>query len=483
MAKLEVLFVASEAAPLVKTGGLGDVAGALPAALAKLGVKVSLVIPAYGQIDKSAFRPLDMHGAHAWAGRDWPIEAFHGRLNNHDIYLLGCPALFERPGIYADQHGDYADNLTRFSFFCRAVIKLGQALKLEPQVLHVNDWQSALLPAILDTGAVEPTPLSQACKILTIHNLAYQGIFPSDQYHLTGLPTAFYNMEGIEFWGNISLLKAGIVCCDAINTVSPSYAAEIKAPAQGCGMDGILRKRGDHVLGIVNGADYNVWSPEKDPLLPTSFNAGNLKPKKICRNQLLQKLKLKPVDKAPVLGVVGRIAYQKGIDVMAPALAEFMAENDCRVVVLGSGEERYRQMLIELARAYPEQVGFISEFSESWAHLVQAGSDMLLMPSRYEPCGLSQLYAMRYGTIPVVHATGGLIDTVSDYNPKTRQGTGFMFSDYGVPGFLQALRRADKVFRTPRIWQALMASAMGQDFSWDKSAREYINMYEQFYKP
>ena len=482
MAQLELMFVASEAAPLAKTGGLGDVAGALPAALSRLGPEVCLVLPAYQHIDKTGLSRISLPGMSAWAGQDWPLEAWHGRLRGHDLYLLGSPLLFDRPGLYSDQHGDYPDNLTRFSFFCRAVIKLSQALNLRPRALHVNDWQSALLPAILNTRAVEPNPLDQARTVLTIHNLAYQGIFPLDQYHLTGLPTHFRHMEGMEFWGNLSLLKAGIVCADAITTVSPTYAREIMTPELGHGMDGILRGRGQVLSGIVNGVEYELWSPESDPLLPANYSVDCLGPKKRCRDHLLRQAALPPAQDQPVLGMVGRIAYQKGIDILAPALRKLLAEHDLRLVILGSGEPYYEQMIRDLAQRHAGQVSFITQFSETMAHLIYGGSDMLLMPSRYEPCGLSQLYAMRYGTIPVVHATGGLVDTVSDYHGASRQGTGFMFGDYDERALISALRRALFFFRTPKVWQGIMGNAMRQDFSWDKSARQYLALYEHLLK-
>lgn len=483
MAEMKVMFVASEASPLVKTGGLGDVAGALPAALARLGAEVSVVLPAYRQVDRSGFSPLNLSGyANAWAGQDWPIEAWHGVMWDCDVYLVGSQPLFNRPGVYVDHYGDYPDNLTRFSFFCRATIKLAQALQLTPDILHVNDWQTALLPAILTTGAIDPNPLSGAAKILTIHNLAYQGIFPPDQYFLTGLPPHFNNMEGMEYWGNISLLKAGIVCADAINTVSPTYAAEIKTAQLGHGMDGILLKRGGDVLGIVNGVDYSIWSPEADAYLPATYSASRLKPKKQNQSALLAKAGLKPVEDQPVMGMVGRLAYQKGIEILVPALDELLAEADIRVVVLGSGEERYKHMLEELAGRYPDKVALISEFSESLAHLVQGGSDMLLMPSLYEPCGLSQLYALRYGTIPVVHATGGLVDTIIDVTKDDQKGTGFMFEEYSADALFGALKNALQVFSNQKAWQKIMRTAMKQDFSWDKSARRYLDMYEHYRK-
>ena len=480
MAKLKVLYVASEAAPLVKTGGLGDVAGALPAALAGLGHEVSLVTPAYQQIDKSAFTPVNMEGASAWAGQDWPIEAWQGEINGVHVYLLGSPPLFQRSGLYADHYGDYPDNLARFSFFNRAIIKLCQALELTFDILHVNDWQSALLPAILTTGATTPTPLNDACKVLTIHNLAYQGIYPANEYYLTGLPTHFFQMEGIEYYGNLSLLKAGIVCSDAINTVSPTYAEEIKTPELGHGMDGILRKRAAVLSGIINGADYSIWSPEQDPFIPANYWPGRFKPKKLCRNTLLDELNLLAVENQPVLGMVGRIAWQKGIDIMVPALSQLLSEEDFRVVLLGSGDTHYEHMLQNMADEYPGKVCLITQFSEKLAHLIQAGSDMLLMPSLYEPCGLSQLYALRYGTIPIVHATGGLKDTIEDYDEASRQGTGFKFNDYDVQALLWALKRAFVFFQKPRIWQGIMKNAMTRDFSWDKSALQYVDMYERY---
>ena len=478
MAAIHVLFVASEAAPLVKTGGLGDVIGSLPPILKKLGLKITVVLPAYRQIDKQNFRKLELGPMSAWSSQDWPIDVWQGSLNGCDLYLLGNPVLFERQGLYSDQLGDFGDNLLRFSFFCRAVIRLSQALNLAPDIIHVHDWQTALLPAILQTKATAPSPLDKAATILTIHNLAYQGIFTQAQFHLTGLHDTFNHMDGIEYWGNISTLKAGIVCSDAITTVSPSYAQEIKNPQFGYGMDGILRDRASDLHGILNGVDYAIWNPGSNALLPANYDAAHLKDKRICRDHLLDLLELPPVKgRQTVLGMVGRLAYQKGLDILVPALEQILPDHDIRVVVLGAGETYYENMVMDLASRYPQKLRLIRRFSEQLAHLVQAGSDMLLMPSLYEPCGLSQLYALRYGTPPLVRNTGGLRDTVENYAPPG-QGTGFVFSGYATEDLRDSILAALALFTKTSAWQALMRRAMRQDFSWEKSAGHYQALYQ-----
>jgi starch synthase len=474
------MFVASEVSPLAKTGGLGDVLGSLPPALARLGLNVTLVLPAYQQINKQNFTRLDLGPLYAWSALDWEIEVWQGILGGCTVYLLGNPILFDRPGLYSDHNGDFGDNLARFSFFCRAVIALSKALELNPQILHVHDWQTALLPAILSTGATAPSPLDNAATVLTIHNLAYQGIFPYKDFFLTGLHQEFNNINGIEYWGNISLLKAGLLTSHAITTVSPSYAQEIKTSQFGYGMEGILADRQDDLYGILNGVDYAVWSPEHDPWLPAAFSADNLQPKKTSSQRLLKIAGLPPVDKQPILGMVGRLTYQKGLDILVPALDTVLSEQDIRVIILGTGEPHYEHMMQAMTGRHPNKICLLNEFSEEVAHLIQAGSDMLLMPSIYEPCGLSQLYALRYGTIPIVRNTGGLHDTVHNYSPDTRssrQGTGFAFDDYSPENFLNALRQALKVYKNGKIWQAMMRRAMKQDFSWQKSAYGYLALY------
>jgi starch synthase len=335
----------------------------------------------------------------------------------------------------------------------------------------------------LRTGATTPSPLDNAATVLTIHNLAYQGIFPRKDFFLTGLHQEFNNIDGIEYWGNISLLKAGLVTCHAITTVSPTYAREIQTSQFGYGMDGILTSRATELHGILNGVDYDLWSPENDPWLPANYSADNLQAKKTCGQYLLERAGLPPARNGqPILALLGRLTYQKGMDILVPALEILLNEQDVRVIILGTGEPHYEHMVRVLTSRHQNKACLLNSFNEEMAHLIQAGSDILLMPSIYEPCGLSQLYALRYGTIPLVRNTGGLHDTVQNYNPdawSARRGTGFVFNGYAQENFLAELRQALKIFSKPKVWQAIMRRAMRQDFSWQKSALSYLSLYNQ----
>lgn len=478
-AALKVLFAASEIAPFAKTGGLGDVAGSLPPALARLGLEVLLVMPLHRQVDRQA-HGLTNSGLTLRVpagGRPYPATVWEGRLPGCRVFFLENQELFDRPALYGLPGGDFNDNPLRFVWFCRGVIELARALDFRARVVHAHDWQTALLPAMLSTGAWDPGPLAGAVTVLTIHNLAYQGIYPRPAFGLTGLPAWLDSPRGSEFWGNTSLLKAGLVTARALTTVSPTYAQEIQTPDGGHGLEGVLLERRTDLHGILNGADYGQWSPEADPLLPAVFSAGDLAGKQACRRALLETLGLEPAGpQTTVLGSVGRLAYQKGVDLLPAALPRLLLD-DVRVCLLGSGEAQYEEPLKRLAAAYPWRLGLKLTFSEDLAHLITAGCHALMMPSRYEPCGLNQIYALRYGTAPVVRATGGLKDTVLPFDPLTGQGTGFVF-DHFSPGELTcALREALWTRARPGLWDRLMQNAMAQDFSWQRSAQAYASLY------
>ncbi len=476
---LKVLFVASEMAPLAKTGGLGDVAGSLPPALVRLGCQVRAVMPLYREVDRQAHgvRPSGLQVKVEVAGRRLAAQVHEGWVDGCQVYLLDCPEFFDRDGLYGPPGGDFADNPVRFTWFCRAAIELARTLDFAADVVHVHDWQTALLPAYLEAGGWDLGPLRGAASVLTIHNLAYQGIYERGIFGLTGLPAWLDSPQGLEFWGNCSLLKAGLVTARALTTVSPTYAWEITTPEGGHGMEGVLASRKAALCGILNGVDYAVWSPENDPLLPEQYSATDLRGKTACRDSLLRQMALEPAGpRTAVLGYIGRFAYQKGVDILADALP-YLLLDDVRICILGSGDQHYQDQLTALAREHPGRLGVRVAFSEEMAHLITAGSDILLMTSRYEPCGLNQIYALRYGAVPVVRATGGLKDTVEPYDPLTKRGTGFWIQGFGGKEVVAAVREALWTKARPQEWSGLVARGMAQDFSWEQSARRYAELY------
>ncbi len=476
---LKVLFVSPEAAPLVKTGGLGDVSGSLPLALRGLGMEVRLVLPLYRQVNLKAhgIKPAGLSLSVPVGGRLWTAQVFTASLKGCQVYLLANEELFGREGIYGPNGGDYADNPLRFTFFCRGAIELARALDWPAQVVHAHDWQTALLPALLETKACDPGPLSGAATVLTIHNLAYQGIYEREAFAVTGLPHWLNSPMGLEFWGNISLLKAGLVTARALTTVSPTYAEEVTTPEGGHGLEGVLAQRHESLHGILNGADYADWSPETDRFLPEVYSRGDMKGKLVCRDKLLAAFGLEKAGKrTSVLSFVGRLVYQKGVDIIIKAAPRLLLD-DLRLCILGTGDPEQEAMLQDLARAHPGRLGVRLAFDDELAHLLTAGSDLLAMPSRYEPCGLNQIYALRYGTAPVVREVGGLKDTVQPFDPMSGQGTGFTFQPFHERDLTCAVREALWTRQRPNLWHGLTANAMSQDFSWQRSARAYAGLY------
>lgn len=474
-----VLFVSSEIAPLAHSGGLGEVVGSLPAALKQLGVNPTLVMPLYGQVDRSAhnLRPLDVELTISLAKTRHRARVWTGEVSGCPLYLIQNDPLFKRPGLYGYSEDDFADNHLRFIFFCRAVMAMAAALNMQMDVVHVHDWQTALLPAYLKYRPDLAGPLAQAASVLTIHNLAYQGLFKRSAFGLTGLPPAMDTMQGMEYWGKTSFLKAGMVTAHALTTVSPTYAHEIQTPEQGMGLEGVLAGRSGDLYGILNGADYGTWSPEADPALPVTYSPQDLRGKGACREQLLSTFGLKPVsENGCVLGFVGRLANQKGVDMLIEAMPRLLRDG-VRLCLLGAGQPEKEQALKALAAKYPGRVGIKLGFINDLAHLVVAGSDVFLMPSRFEPCGLTQMYAMRYGTPPVVRATGGLRDTVEPFDPLTGNGTGFVFDAPTPEALATCVREALWTKARPRLWRQIMQNAMAQDFSWSKSAQAYAELY------
>lgn len=489
--RLRILFVTVEVTPFARTGGLGDVCGSLPTALAALGHDVRVVMPLYQSVRDqhvpltSALTDVEVplafgsRRAQVWQGQlPSVVDAADARTPTVPVYFIEQDDYFARPGLYGDTNGDYPDNPLRFLFFARAALTLPERLAWFPDVVHCHDWHTGLIPAFLRFLPGLDARTATARSVFTIHNLAYQGAFPSWVFGATGLPASLFQPAGMEFYGGMSFMKAGVVYADRVTTVSPTYAEEICTSAGGFGLDGVLRERREAPSGIVNGVDYGIWNPTTDSLLTAPYTETDLAGKVKNKLVLLQAFGLPEEEKLPVLSMVTRLADQKGVDIVADAMSRLLALN-ARFVMLGSGEARYEQLFADWARRAPERVGVRIGFSDALAHQIQAGSDMLLMPSRHEPCGLTQLYALRYGTIPIVRAVGGLKDTVVPFDPATGHGTGFTFAELSADALLGAVARALAVYGESATWSRVMQNAMRQDFSWDRSAPRYVSLYRQ----
>ena len=476
---MRVVMLAPEVHPYAKTGGLADVMAALPPALAAAGAEVAVCAPGYRSALQAAGPVASVLRLHApVASRMEPAEIVSVAGAAVPTVLVCADRYFDRAGFYGEGGRDYPDNAERFAFFCRAALEWLRALDSPPDVLHLHEWQSALAPAFLRATASLYPELARTRTVLTLHNLAYQGRFPADQWHLLNLDARYFVPEFLEFYGEINYLKAGIVFADALTTVSPSYAAEIETPAFGEGLDGVLRRRHAALHGILNGIDDRLWDPATDAHLPYHYGAGDLAGKARCKTALQAEMGLTRDGDAPLLGVVSRLAEQKGFDLLAAILPRLLDSSNVQLAVLGSGEQRYERWLGELAAGFPARVAARIGFDEGLAHRIEAGADLLLMPSRFEPCGLNQLYSLRYGTVPVVHATGGLNDSVVEFEPATGTGTGFKFTSYAADDFLDALARALRTQREPALWSRLIANGMAQDFSWTRSAAAYRALYQ-----
>jgi starch synthase len=475
-----VVIVASEVVPFAKTGGLADVTGALPVALARLGHQVSVIMPRYPTIER-AVRSLEKvqdhlavsMGSHTEEGAIWSARL----APRIPVYFIEHQAYFERDGLYTTTNGDYPDNAQRFAFFAKAALEACQALKLQPDIIHCHDWQAGLIPAYLKTVLQHDPAWASTSSLLTIHNLACQGLFPPEAMEFLQLPPYTYSPEGIEFYGRVNYLKAGIVYADLINTVSQRYSQEIQTAEFGCGLEGILRYREQDVYGILNGIDEREWNPARDRLIAARYTATNLSGKQVCKRDLLETFGLSPEwMNAPVLGMISRLVDQKGLDLIESAIHRMLAL-DLGLVVLGTGEARYEEFLRQLRVRYAGKVGVTIGFENALAHKIEAGSDIFLMPSRFEPCGLNQMYSLRYGAVPVVHATGGLDDTIESYEPTLDRGNGFKFAPYDAEALLATLQRAVTLYRDRAAWERLMQRGMQADFSWAKSAQAYADLY------
>lgn len=485
---MNIVFVSSEVVPLAKTGGLADVCGALPVELARRGHRVAVVMPAYRDCFRKTLPLTDTrHRFHIPIGqRIVSGELLETRLPHSDVpvFLVQQPEYYDRPALYGEGGQDYRDNCERFVFLNRAALETVRYFEQPVDVIHCHDWQTGLIPAYLNIEYRHARGYSQIASVFTIHNLAYQGCFWHWDMLLTGLDWKYFNWRQLEFYGQLSLLKSGLIFSDALTTVSPNYAREIQEAEQGCGLEGVLRERRDILAGIVNGVDYGIWNPATDPHLPrhydaTSWAAG----KAACKAALQQELGLPQDPFVPVIGLVGRLADQKGWDLVRQVMEWWLPGEYAQWVVLGTGQPEYHELLAKLAAAHPHQVAARLQFDEGLAHRIEAASDLFVMPSRYEPCGLNQLYSLKYGAVPVVRATGGLADTVVDATAESIAGgtaTGFRFDSYDAVALERALRKAVQTYRYDRgLWEQLVQTGMRQDWSWSRSADEYLQVYEQ----
>jgi starch synthase len=476
---MHIAFAASECVPFSKTGGLADVVGALPRALAALGHQVSVYVPRYRQtkltdpqtVVRSITIPFDdkyRFCSVVTAGTSAGVR----------FYFIDYPPYFDREALYGTPAGDYPDNAERFAMFSRAVIEATKILGV-PHIFHCHDWQSALVPVMLRTLYAEDPAFREVGTVFTIHNMGYQGLFPPDTLPLLMLPWDLLTISKMEFFGQVNFLKGALVHADFVTTVSKKYSQEIQTTEYGFGLEGVLRNRAATVAGILNGVDYDEWSPQTDKFTVAKYSPQDLTGKLKCKQDLLNAFGLTQADpKVPVIGIVSRFAAQKGFDLIAQIM-DRLAREEMIVVALGSGDKLFEEMFQRLNKQFPNKIAAKIAFDNAIAHKIEAGADMFLMPSRYEPCGLNQIYSLKYGTVPIVRATGGLDDTIEPWDARTGKGTGFKFSDYTGEALLATIKQALLAYQDPSSWQTLMRNGMSRDFSWGASAREYGKIYDR----
>lgn len=475
---MKIAIVAAEITPWAKVGGLADVVGALPAALKANGADASVILPGYRGL-LEALKPAPVaENLSVAVGAD--LERFDllraEAPGGVPLYVVHRPEYFARPGVYGEQGKDYPDNLRRYIMFGRAAA-LAAAQAIQPDVLHAHDWHAAVAPIVARADPALRETLGRAVVVFTLHNLAFQGIFDAADYGLLNLDRSYFSVESLEFWGRVNLMKGAIVLADGASTVSPSYARETAAdPELGFGLEGVLRAKGGRYIGILNGADYNEWNPATDTLVAAKYTPERREGKAVCRRALRKSLGLPERDDAPVLGMVTRMTSQKGVDLLGEALDALMAL-DVQLVILGSGDPALEKLFKSAEERFADRLRVRLAFDNALAHQIQAGSDVFLMPSRFEPCGLTQMYAFKYGTAPLVRATGGLRDTVVEFDPQTGSGNGFVFADYRPEALLDAARRAKGLFADRAAWRRLMDNCFAADFSWTVSARHYLQWF------
>lgn len=489
---MRVILASSEVVPFAKTGGLADVAGVLPRELEKLGHDVSVFLPAYQSIDRKHHEIKTTNvsfeiqiGDRLVAGKLLEAVLPDSQVK---VFLVEQPGYFNRETFYGQSGKDFPDNCERFTFFCRAVLESLIQMDTAPDLIHLNDWQTGLIPAFLKTDYNHHSCFEKTRTLITIHNLAYQGLFDYEKMAVAGLPAEYFNWRQVEFHGKMNLLKTGIVFADMINTVSPTYAKEIRESEQGCGLEGVLQERAGQLAGILNGIDVTDWNPAIDPFIEENFssdfdvsvgNSGKL----ACKRELQKEANLNQEIDTPLIGIVGRLASQKGWSLIVPVMKQFLESTNAQWIVLGTGDPSYHHQLENLQQKYPDKLGLNLGFSNEFAHRIEAGSDMFLMPSQYEPCGLNQMYSMAYGTVPIVRRTGGLADTVVNATHETCEyGTanGFSFDEFSEEALCLTLKSALQMYNDHRlIWNQLMQTGMKRDWSWRRSAKQYEELYHR----
>ncbi len=458
---MKIVFCASEVVPFAKTGGLADVCGSLPLALESSGHEIVVITPRYGSSGGSVPSPVVRIG------------------QNIKVYFVEHKHYFGRDGgLYGDIHGDYQDNLARFSFFSHQIFKILKDIHFKPDVIHCHDWHTALIPILLKTKYEKDSFFKNVKSVLTIHNLAYQGVFPKNQYSTLGVDGDLFHTQGLEFYNQINILKGGIIFADAITTVSPRYAQEIQTVELGCALEGVLKNRKEDIYGILNGLDYEAWNPQDDPSLIVPFSIHDLDNKARNKAILQDDFKIIVDPDRPLFGFVARLCHQKGVDLISEVISDIVRMGG-QLILTGTGEKKYHRMLEECAKDHPKHVGIHLKFEERIAHQIYAGSDFFLMPSVFEPCGLGQMIALHYGSVPIAYKTGGLADTISLYDSIHRTGNGFLFTNYTKSAFVKAIAEAFKVYKDKTQMRFLLSQAMRYRFSWEKSAKEYIRVYQK----
>ncbi len=457
---MRIVMCASEVVPFAKTGGLADVAGALPLALEELGHEIIITLPRYKVIQNSKFKIQKLE-------EDISYSVIGKQIK---VYFIENDNYFNRDGLYGDKSGDHKDNLERFAYYCKRTLALLKEINFKADIIHVHDWQASLVPVFLKTLCANDNFYKNTKTILTIHNIGYQGLFPKEEFPKLGLNWGLFNMEGLEFYGKINILKGGMEFCDIINTVSPTYSQEIQTKEFGFGLEGVLNKRRDAVFGILNGLDYSIWNPEDDKFIAQNYADKNIEEKDKNKEDLQRACKLPIKKDVPLFGIVSRLAEQKGFDILAEAI-DSICKMNLQLVILGTGDLKYHLLLEKMVKIHPFGLSLALRFDDPLAHKIYAGSDIFLMPSKYEPCGLGQLISLRYGTIPLVFKTGGLADTVTEAN-------GFVFDSYNKETLVKTIKKATAAFKHKKKWQALMQRAMACNFSWQESAKKYLKLYD-----
>lgn len=487
---MNILFASSEVVPFAKTGGLADVAGSLPVALKQLGHDIRVITPKYKVTDSKTF-----HLTPVAESLDVPISnrmetcsILEGTLGDAvPVYFIKNDNYYHRDHLYGDSQGDYPDNAERFIYFSRSILEACKALNFAPDILHCNDWQTGLTPVYLRKIYQNEPVFAQTASVYTVHNLGYQGLFWHYDMHLTGLGWDLFTPNGLEYYGKINLMKGGLLWADLISTVSQKYSEEIQTKEYGHGLEGVLQFRSADLSGIINGVDYSVWNPETDPHIVQNYSVDDLSGKLACKKDVLQEFGLPFNESWPVLAMISRLDDQKGFDLVAEIIDMLMnMKQDLYFLVLGTGHERYHKLFSHIAEKYPKKAGVRLEFNAKLAHKIEAGADMFLMPSRYEPCGLNQIYSLKYGTIPIVRATGGLNDTIKTFQPNANRGTGLgtgiKFNAYKAENLLNSIKNGLKAYKNKKSWEALVIRGMQEDFSWSASAKEYEKLYKKAYE-